>query len=129
MLASGVRAGQVRGKPSQAGLALGERTLLADPLRGVLRRDADSVGEDLAAAADGASPTTDPGPYSASHGARTPAIVVILAAVVVVWAAMMIRKVMLLIAAVLAPLAFSGATADITRGWVRKWVIAGLHTR
>jgi type IV secretion system protein TrbL len=48
--------------------------------------------------------------------------VVILAAVVVVWAAMMIRKVMLLIAAVLAPLAFAGATADITRGWVRKWV-------
>ena len=48
--------------------------------------------------------------------------IVILAAVVVVWAAMMIRKVMLLIAAVLAPLAFAGATADITRGWVRKWV-------
>ena len=48
--------------------------------------------------------------------------VVILAAVVVVWAAMMIRKVMLLIAAVLAPLAFAGATADITRGWVRKWI-------
>ncbi|GAA2731427.1 hypothetical protein GCM10009867_05010 [Pedococcus aerophilus] len=48
--------------------------------------------------------------------------IVILAAVVVVWAAMMIRKVMLLIAAVLAPLAFAGASADITRGWVRKWV-------
>ncbi|MEP6855778.1 MAG: type IV secretion system protein [Pedococcus sp.] len=48
--------------------------------------------------------------------------VVILAAVVVVWGAMMIRKVMLLIAAVLAPLAFAGATADITRGWVRKWI-------
>jgi len=48
--------------------------------------------------------------------------VVIIAAVVVVWAAMMIRKMTLLIAAVLAPVAFSGATADITRSWARKWV-------
>ena len=39
-----------------------------------------------------------------------------------VWAAMMTRKMMILIAAVLAPLAFSGATADITRSWVRRWV-------
>jgi hypothetical protein len=35
---------------------------------------------------------------------------------------MMIRKMMIIIAAVLTPLAFSGATADITRGWVRKWI-------
>lgn len=48
--------------------------------------------------------------------------VVIIAAVVVVWAAMMIRKMTLLIAAVLAPVAFSGATADITRSWARRWV-------
>jgi len=48
--------------------------------------------------------------------------VVIICAVVVVWAAMMIRKMMLLIAAVLAPLAFSGATSDLTRSWVRKWI-------
>jgi type IV secretion system protein TrbL len=47
--------------------------------------------------------------------------VVIIGAVVVVWAAMMIRKMMLLIAAVLAPLAFAGATSDLTRSWVRKW--------
>jgi hypothetical protein len=46
----------------------------------------------------------------------------ILAAAVIVWAAMMIRKISLLIAAVLAPLAFAGATADVTRGWVRKWI-------
>jgi type IV secretion system protein TrbL len=39
-----------------------------------------------------------------------------------VWAAMMTRKMMILIAAVLAPLAFSGATADITRSWVRRWI-------
>jgi hypothetical protein len=61
------------------------------------------------------------------EGIANPAIVllfsmVILAAVVVVWAAMMIRKMMIIIAAVLTPLAFSGATADITRGWVRKWI-------
>lgn len=47
---------------------------------------------------------------------------VILAAVVIVWAAMMVRKMMLLIAAVLAPLAFAGATADITRAWTRRWI-------
>lgn len=47
---------------------------------------------------------------------------VVLAAVVVVWGAMMVRKMMIIIAAVLTPLAFSGATADITRGWVRKWI-------
>ncbi|EWT06836.1 hypothetical protein N864_16445 [Intrasporangium chromatireducens Q5-1] len=46
----------------------------------------------------------------------------ILASVVIVWAAMMIRKMMLIIAAVLAPLAFAGATAEITSSWVRKWV-------
>ena len=48
--------------------------------------------------------------------------IVILCASVMVWAAMMTRKMMILIAAVLAPLAFSGATADITRSWVRRWV-------
>jgi len=47
---------------------------------------------------------------------------VILAAVAVVWAAMMIRKMLVIIAAVLTPLAFSGATADITAGWVRRWI-------
>ena len=47
---------------------------------------------------------------------------VVLAAVVMVWAAMMIRKLLLIIAAVLAPLAFAGATADMTRAWVRRWI-------
>lgn len=46
----------------------------------------------------------------------------ILVAVVLVWAAMMVRKMVLIIAAVLAPLAFAGATADITRAWVRRWI-------
>jgi type IV secretion system protein TrbL len=48
--------------------------------------------------------------------------IVILCATVMVWAAMMTRKMMILIAAVLAPLAFAGATADITRSWVRRWI-------
>jgi len=47
---------------------------------------------------------------------------VILAAVAVVWGAMVIRKMLVIIAAVLTPLAFSGATADITAGWVRRWI-------
>lgn len=47
---------------------------------------------------------------------------VLLLAVVMVWGALMIRKLLILVSAVFAPLAFSGATADITRGWVRKWI-------
>ena len=47
---------------------------------------------------------------------------VVLCSVVVVWAMMMIRKMTILIAAVLAPLAFAGATADITGSWVRRWI-------
>jgi len=46
----------------------------------------------------------------------------VLASTVIVWVAMMVRKMLLIICAVLAPLAFAGATADITRSWVRKWV-------
>ncbi len=46
----------------------------------------------------------------------------VLCSVVVVWAAMMIRKMTVLIAAVLAPLAFAGAAADVTRSWVRRWI-------
>ncbi len=48
--------------------------------------------------------------------------VVVVAACVIVWAAMMLRKLMIIIAAVLAPIAFAGATADLSRGWVRRWV-------
>lgn len=60
-------------------------------------------------------------------GLTNPAVVIlvslaVLASVVVVWGAMMIRKLMILLSAVLAPLAFAGATADFTRGWVRKWI-------
>jgi hypothetical protein len=47
---------------------------------------------------------------------------VILAGVVIVWAAMMMRKMLIIVAAVMTPLAFAGGAADITRGWVRRWI-------
>ena len=47
---------------------------------------------------------------------------VVLGAVIVVWGAMMVRKLLIIVAAVFAPLAFAGATADITTSWVRKWI-------
>ena len=59
--------------------------------------------------------------------AGNPAVVLVLAlivlgAVIVVWGAMMIRKLLIIVAAVFAPLAFAGATADISTSWVRKWI-------
>lgn len=47
---------------------------------------------------------------------------VVLAAVMFVWGAMMIRKLLIIVAAVFAPLAFAGATSDISTSWVRKWI-------
>jgi hypothetical protein len=47
-----------------------------------------------------------------------------LAACVVVWAAMMIRKLLVIVMAVFCPIAFSGAAADITASWVRRWIEA-----
>ena len=65
---------------------------------------------------------------AASIGAITnPAIelllaLIVLGAVVVVWGAMMVRKLLIIVAAVFAPLAFAGATSDITTSWARKWI-------
>ena len=47
---------------------------------------------------------------------------VVLGAVVVVWGAMMVRKLLVIVAALFAPLAFAGATADLSTSWVRKWI-------
>ena len=47
---------------------------------------------------------------------------VLIAAVVVVWVALMIRKMLIIISAVFAPVAFSGASSDISRSWVRRWI-------
>jgi hypothetical protein len=48
--------------------------------------------------------------------------IIILAAVVVVWGALMMRKLLIIVAAVMTPLAFAGGAADISRGWVRRWI-------
>ncbi|MGI8753307.1 MAG: hypothetical protein ACR2MN_13500 [Acidimicrobiales bacterium] len=47
---------------------------------------------------------------------------VVIVAVVLVWAMLMIRKLLIIIAAIFAPLAFSGATAEISTSWVRRWI-------
>jgi hypothetical protein len=64
---------------------------------------------------------------TAITAAGNPAVVLVLAlvvlgAVIVVWGAMMIRKLLIIVAAVFAPLAFAGATADISTSWVRRWI-------
>jgi hypothetical protein len=56
-----------------------------------------------------------------------PALVFLLAlgyliASFLIWALFLARKAMLIVAAVFAPVAFSGAAAHSTRGWVRKWL-------
>ena len=47
---------------------------------------------------------------------------IVIAAVVFIWAALMIRKLLIIIAAVFAPAAFAGSLADISTGWVKKWI-------
>ena len=47
---------------------------------------------------------------------------VLLLAVAVIWCALMIRKMLIIVAAVFAPIALSGGTAEITKGWVRRWI-------
>jgi hypothetical protein len=64
---------------------------------------------------------------TAITAAGNPAVVLVLAlivlgAVIVVWGAMMVRKLLIIVAAVFAPLAFAGATSDISTSWVRKWI-------
>ena len=51
---------------------------------------------------------------------------VAIAAVAIVWFALVVRKMLIIISAVLAPLAFAGGVADLTRGWVRRWLEAML---
>ena len=62
-----------------------------------------------------------------SGGWFTPALVIALSfffviASVLVWAVFIIRKAMIIVAAVFAPVAFGGASADATRHWVRRWI-------
>ncbi|HLS26410.1 MAG TPA: conjugal transfer protein TrbL [Beutenbergiaceae bacterium] len=46
-----------------------------------------------------------------------------IAAAAIVWLSLLVRKALLLVAIVLAPLAFSGASWDATRGWIGKWAM------
>ncbi|HEX2943568.1 MAG TPA: hypothetical protein VHO91_21110 [Rhodopila sp.] len=48
--------------------------------------------------------------------------IALLIATVIVWAALMTRKMLIIISAVMAPIAFSGGVADISCGWVRRWI-------
>jgi type IV secretion system protein TrbL len=66
-------------------------------------------------------------PTSAIAGTHEPALILVLAlgyliASFFVWAMFVIRKAMIIVAAVFAPVAFSGAAARATSGWVRRWV-------
>lgn len=45
-----------------------------------------------------------------------------IAAVGIVWFSLLIRKALILVTVVLAPLALSGASWDVTKGWIGKWV-------
>ena len=61
----------------------------------------------------------------------SPATVLILSlfaivAVAIVWFALVIRKMLIIITAIFAPIAFAGDVADLSRGWVRKWLEAML---
>ncbi len=47
---------------------------------------------------------------------------IVIGAIVFIWAALMIRKLLIVIAAVLAPAAFAGSLADISTGWVKRWI-------
>jgi len=47
---------------------------------------------------------------------------IVIGAVVFIWAALMIRKLLIIVAAVFAPAAFAGSLADISTGWVKKWI-------
>jgi len=49
-----------------------------------------------------------------------------IAAVAVVWFTLVVRKMLIIITAIFAPLAFAGGVADVSRGWVRKWLEAML---
>ncbi|ACV05736.1 conjugal transfer protein TrbL [Kytococcus sedentarius] len=46
-----------------------------------------------------------------------------IAAATIVWLSLLVRKALLLVAIVFAPLAFSGASWDASRGWIGKWAM------
>ncbi len=46
-----------------------------------------------------------------------------IASAAIVWLSLLVRKALLRVAVVLAPLAFSGASWDASRGWIGKWAM------
>ena len=69
------------------------------------------------------------GPALFSGLVAGPAAILILSllailAVAVVWFALVVRKMLIIITAIFAPLAFVGGVADLSRGWVRRWLEA-----
>ena len=46
-----------------------------------------------------------------------------ISAAAIVWLSLLVRKALLLVAIVFAPLAFSGASWDASRGWIGKWAM------
>lgn len=63
------------------------------------------------------------GVYSAPNPATLLMVALaVIIAVVVLWATLMVRKLLIIVAAVLAPFAFAGAAADLSRAWVRRWI-------
>lgn len=64
---------------------------------------------------------------SALSQVKNAAVVILLAMVmvaasVVVWAALMVRKLLIIVAAVFAPIAFTGSLSEVTSSWVRRWI-------
>lgn len=46
----------------------------------------------------------------------------IAAAVIITWGSLMVRKALIIVSAVFGPVAFAGSMADVTKGWVRRWI-------
>lgn len=70
---------------------------------------------------------TEIAPAGAIAGIGSPALMLVLGlgyllASFFVWALFIVRKAMIIVAAVFAPVAFSGAASRATAGWVRKWI-------
>ena len=46
-----------------------------------------------------------------------------ISAAAIVWISLLVRKALILVAVVLAPLAFAGASWDVSKGWIGKWAM------
>ena len=90
----------------------------------------DSLSNGVVQAATGGSMTTLGNSIMATTALtaiQNPAALLILSLIiivsaVVIWAALTVRKLLIILAAVFGPLAFAGALADISTGWVKKWI-------